>query len=87
MYVAKKAHLGLSVYDPVLDDHSPLRLALIGELRAALADPDQFVLHYQPKLNMKTGQLTGFEALVRWQHPSAGCWCPTSSSRTPNAPA
>ncbi|HEX4018038.1 MAG TPA: EAL domain-containing protein [Frankiaceae bacterium] len=76
MYVAKKAHLGLSVYDRVLDDHSPLRLALISELRAALADPGQFVLHYQPKLDMKTGKLSGFEALVRWQHPERGLLVP-----------
>ncbi len=76
MYVAKKAHLGVSVYDPVLDDHSPLRLALIAELRSALADPRQFVLHYQPKLDMRTGQLTGFEALVRWQHPHRGLLVP-----------
>jgi diguanylate cyclase (GGDEF)-like protein len=76
MYVAKKAHLGVSVYDPVLDDHSPLRLALIAELRSALADPGQFVLHYQPKLDMRTGRLTGFEALVRWQHPQRGLLVP-----------
>jgi diguanylate cyclase (GGDEF)-like protein len=76
MYVAKKAHLGLSVYDRVLDDHSPMRLALISELRAALADPGQFVLHYQPKLDMKSGKLAGFEALVRWQHPERGLLVP-----------
>jgi diguanylate cyclase (GGDEF)-like protein len=76
MYVAKKAHLGLSVYDRVLDDHSPLRLALISELRAALADPGQFVLHYQPKFDMKSGRLTGVEALVRWQHPERGLLVP-----------
>ncbi len=76
MYVAKKSNLGLSVYDPVLDEHTPMRLALIGELRAALADPDQFVLHYQPKINMKTGRLTGLEALVRWQHPVRGLLVP-----------
>ncbi len=76
MYVAKKAHLGLSVYDRVLDDHSPLRLALISELRAALADPGQFILHYQPKLDMQSGELTGFEALVRWQHPERGLLVP-----------
>ena len=76
MYVAKKANHGVSVYDPVLDEHTPMRLALIGEMRAALADPDQFVLHYQPKVNMATGKLTGFEALVRWQHPERGLLMP-----------
>jgi diguanylate cyclase (GGDEF)-like protein len=72
MYIAKKANLGLSVYDPVLDEHSPMRLALIGELQSALAHPEQFILHYQPKANMRTGALAGLEALVRWQHPERG---------------
>src|ERR1700712_4297801 len=72
MYVAKKGNLGLAVYDPVLDEHSPTRLSLIGDLRSALLHPEQFELHYQPKANMQTGQISGLEALVRWRHPERG---------------
>ncbi len=76
MYVAKRQHLGVSVYDATLDEHSPERLALIAELRAALSDPQQFVLWYQPKVDMVSGALTGLEALVRWNHPHRGLLMP-----------
>jgi diguanylate cyclase (GGDEF)-like protein len=72
MYVAKKGSLGLAVYDPLLDEHSPTRLSLIGDLRTALSHPEQFELHYQPKANMATGKISGLEALVRWRHPERG---------------
>jgi diguanylate cyclase (GGDEF)-like protein/PAS domain S-box-containing protein len=38
----------------------------------------EFVLHYQPKVNMRTGQVTGAEALVRWQHPAQGLLPPAA---------
>ena len=47
-------------------------------LRAAV--PDALRLHYQPQIEVSTGRLTGFEALVRWQHPETACWGRTSSS-------
>ena len=71
MYEAKAAHLGVLVYDRSLDGHSPGRLALLGELRRALQE-DQLVLHYQPKVDVALGRVTGAEALVRWQHPERG---------------
>ena len=49
----------------------PQRLALENELRTAL-ELEQFVLHYQPKVDMRTGSIVGMEALVRWQHPLRG---------------
>ena len=47
------------------------RLSLEVELRGAL-ERDEFVLHYQPRLDTITGRPTGIEALVRWQHPTRG---------------
>jgi diguanylate cyclase len=59
------------LFEPSLDQHSPRRLALLGELRRAI-DHQQLVLHYQPKVDAHTGQMLGVEALVRWQHPERG---------------
>jgi EAL domain-containing protein (putative c-di-GMP-specific phosphodiesterase class I) len=47
------------------------RLTLENQLRQAL-DREQFVLHYQPKVNAATGQLSGAEALIRWNDPATG---------------
>ena len=52
--------------DAMLDDYM-----LEIDLRRAL-EKREFVLHYQPQINNKTGQLIGFEALIRWQHPTLG---------------
>ncbi len=71
MYVAKEKHTGFMLFDPKLDQHSPRRLALLGELRRAI-EREELVLHYQPKVDTGSGQLLGVEALVRWQHPMHG---------------
>ncbi len=52
-------------------DVSHERLYMETELRKAL-DNDQFVLHYQPQVNLKTGRIIGVEALIRWNHPQMG---------------
>jgi diguanylate cyclase (GGDEF)-like protein/PAS domain S-box-containing protein len=75
MYVAKTQHLGVSAYDPSVDGHSANKLAIVGDLRRAL-ECDELVLHYQPKVNISTGELVGAEALVRWQHPVNGLVLP-----------
>jgi len=71
MYAAKTQNLGVSVYHPSLDGHSPAKLALLDDLRRAL-ERGEFVLHYQPQLSLSTGDVVGAEALVRWQHPEHG---------------
>jgi diguanylate cyclase (GGDEF)-like protein len=51
------------------------RQSLEGSLRNAL-EGEQFLLHYQPKVNLDTGEITGVEALIRWQHPDRGLISP-----------
>jgi diguanylate cyclase (GGDEF)-like protein/PAS domain S-box-containing protein len=59
------------------DMHARLakRLLLERDLRYALGQ-GQFALHYQPKINLATGQITGVEALIRWHHPQQGMLLP-----------
>jgi len=71
MYAAKRTGSGLAVYKPELDQNSPDRLALMSELRTAI-EADQLALHYQPKMDLRTGRVSGVEALVRWNHPERG---------------
>lgn len=71
MYAAKRTGSGYAVYVAELDQHSPRRLALMGELRQAI-EQNQLLLHYQPKISLMTGHVIGVEALVRWQHPEYG---------------
>ena len=71
MYVAKQQKRGVVVYDPEKDDHSPERLSLLGQLRRGIERGELF-LQYQPKIDLKTRQVAGVEALVRWQHPDRG---------------
>ncbi len=68
MYLAKAAKTEVEIYASERDQYSPSRLALVGEMRGAI-DHDEFVLHYQPKISLKTGEVGGVEALIRWQHP------------------
>ncbi|HSY33017.1 MAG TPA: EAL domain-containing protein [Verrucomicrobiae bacterium] len=51
------------------------RQRLEGSLRHALSR-DEFTLHYQPKISLKTGEITGVEALLRWKHPTRGLVSP-----------
>ena len=71
MYTAKETHAGFVLFDPKQNQHSPKRLALLGELRRAL-EQRQLLLHYQPKVDAHSGRVLGVEALVRWQHPDHG---------------
>jgi len=58
-----------SFFDRTLHDAAHRRLQLNAELHRAIAD-DQLIVHYQPIVSLPTRALSGFEALVRWNHPS-----------------
>ena len=71
MYQAKRSRTTVEFYDSGRDLNTPDRLALLGDLRRAL-DAGEVQLHYQPKVSFATGQVVGFEGLVRWDHVTRG---------------
>ncbi|MEW6581703.1 MAG: EAL domain-containing protein, partial [Actinomycetota bacterium] len=71
MYQAKAARSGFALYSPEGEEGARDRLALAGELRHAPA-LGQIEVHYQPKACLRTGRVTGVEALARWRHPRLG---------------
>ena len=58
-------------FEPAMDQRMQARRALEVDLRKALAS-DELVLHYQPLVNLATGLVNGYEALIRWKHPERG---------------
>ena len=62
-------------YEPAMNARVAEKLSLETRMRSAL-DKDQFVLHYQPKIHMKTGVVSGVEALIRWKDPDHGLVAP-----------
>ena len=72
MYIAKQSGKNrYHIFDTAQDDAFKAQRESLEAIRNAL-DNHQFVLHYQPKVNMKTGSIIGVEALIRWQHPELG---------------
>jgi diguanylate cyclase (GGDEF)-like protein len=59
------------LYTPAMNARAFERLAMENSLRKAL-ERGQFLLHYQPQVDVQTGRIVGMEALVRWQHPDLG---------------
>ncbi len=68
---AKSNRSRLEVYSPEYDHFDTARLTLLGQVRPAL-ERGEFILHYQPQADMRSGRVTGVEALLRWQHPERG---------------
>jgi diguanylate cyclase (GGDEF)-like protein len=76
MYQAKEdGKNNFQFYSERLNANSLQRLALESSLRHAL-ERDEFQLYYQAKRDIATGQITGMEALLRWQHPDLGMVAP-----------
>ncbi len=70
MYEAKRTGSRSVLYDPKADHTSLQQLALAGQLRRAMNE--ELVVYYQPKIDLATNTVCGFEALVRWLHPEHG---------------
>lgn len=75
MYDAKKSYSAFATYAPGRDDHSMRRLAILSDLRNAIAN-DNLALHYQPKVGVVHDGAVHAEALVRWRHPVHGNLAP-----------
>lgn len=75
MYAAKQDKLGFAVYTSKMDQYSPKKLTLMGELRQAITN-NELVLHFQPKISLASNKISGVEALVRWSHPEHGFMMP-----------
>ncbi len=76
MYLAKDRGKGtVAVYEARLHTEALERLALRFDLQRAIRE-DELVLHFQPTIDLATGAIAGFEALVRWQHPERGLIAP-----------
>ncbi|MDQ1710666.1 MAG: hypothetical protein QOE45_116 [Frankiaceae bacterium] len=76
MYMAKmKGKSRFEIYDAGMHEQVSARHTLKADLQRAV-DRDEFVVHYQPVVDVETGAVTGAEALVRWRHPARGLLLP-----------
>jgi diguanylate cyclase (GGDEF)-like protein len=74
MYEAKRLRQDVAVFNPGTEAARALHLSLLSDLATAIQQ-DQLRQFLQPKRDLRTGRITGAEALVRWQHPQRG-WLP-----------
>jgi diguanylate cyclase (GGDEF)-like protein/PAS domain S-box-containing protein len=71
MYVCKRRGSMFEYYDAAHDENTVRKLAIGGELRAAIAN-NALELHFQPQVNLRSGMVESAEALLRWFHPTQG---------------
>ena len=76
MYRAKEDGVGYRVFEPKMYEQALRRLKMENDLRRAI-EAKEFVVHYQPIVNLRTGEAWGSEALVRWKHPERGLLAPS----------
>jgi diguanylate cyclase (GGDEF)-like protein/PAS domain S-box-containing protein len=78
MYGAKQSgRNGYLFFDAESDRRTEARFEALGRVQEAL-DAQEFVLYYQPKVDMRLGKVLGFEALLRWKHPQHGIIAPAT---------
>jgi diguanylate cyclase (GGDEF)-like protein len=75
MYAAKDEHVSHQLYSTKLDPHSLRRLTVLTDFRRAL-ESDEFVVHFQPIVDVAGSRPHGAEGLVRWEHPELGLLSP-----------
>lgn len=70
-HVKKNGKNNYQIYSKKMNENAYGKLEMITYLRHAL-EKEEFILYYQPQVNLSTGAITGVEALIRWQHPKLG---------------
>lgn len=75
MYRAKERGGCYEIFNPGMHAEMRKRLQLENDLRRAI-EQKEFLVYYQPIISLQTGELVGFEALIRWQHPERGLVSP-----------
>ena len=73
--VKENGRNSIQVFDAAIAENAKRKLGRFEELRRAI-ERDEFVLHFQPQKDMRSGEIIGVEALVRWKHPTDGAVFP-----------
>jgi len=73
--VAKKEEISLKIFSRELEVRGLKHISIENDLRKAL-EREEFILHYQPQIELETGKVVGVEALLRWNHPEHGLIAP-----------
>ncbi|MGL4608541.1 MAG: putative bifunctional diguanylate cyclase/phosphodiesterase [Trueperaceae bacterium] len=71
MYQAKREIKDILFFESAMGEEAPERLRLESDMRRGI-EQNEFIVYYQPKVNLQTGKIVSMEALVRWQHPDRG---------------
>lgn len=79
-YVKENGRNHYKFFEPAMNARAVQRQSVEASLRLAL-ERDEFILYYQPKINLRSGTIVGVEALIRWQHPQLGLLLPAQFVR------